>query len=115
MSLAMSSDYHRSYFIKGDDAPWYIRIITRLSFPFMIPFLLWDTAQINKDNNYITKNKSKGFSGQQNCDCSIDLKFLEIKELSKKIGVSINDLISSAITTGLRKLFKENGDESKSV
>ena len=44
MSLAMSSGYHRSYFIKGDDAPWYIRIITRLSFPFMIPFLLWDTA-----------------------------------------------------------------------
>jgi len=64
MSLAMSSDYDRSYFIKGEDAPWYIRIITRLSFPFMIPFLLWDTAKINKDNNYITKNKSKGFSGE---------------------------------------------------
>jgi hypothetical protein len=49
MSLAMSSEYHRSYFIKGADAPIYIRIITRLLFPFMIPFLLWDTAMIKKD------------------------------------------------------------------
>ena len=115
MSLAMSSEYHRSYFVKGDDAPWYIRIITRLSFPFIIPFLLWDTAQITKDENHITKNKSKGFSGENNCDCTEDMIFKEIKELSKKIGCSINDLISSAITTGLRKLFKENGDDSKSI
>jgi len=94
-----------------------VRIITRLSFPFMIPFLLWDTAQIKKDNNYITKKKSKGFSGIMNCDCTEDMKFKEVKDLSKKIGggVTINDLIAGAITTSVRKLFKENGDNSDSI
>jgi hypothetical protein len=118
MSLAMSSEYHRSYFIKGADASMFVRIFTRLSFPFMIPFLLWDTAQIRKDNNYITKKKNKGgFSGIMNCDCSEDFKFKEVKELSKKIGggVTINDLIASAITSSLRKLFKEKGDDNDSV
>lgn len=83
----------------------------------MIPFLLWDTASIKKDDNYITKNKKKGFSGIMNCDCSEDFKFKEVKELSKKIGggVTINDLMSSAITCSLKKLFKENGDKNDSV
>jgi hypothetical protein len=52
-----------------------------------------------------------------NCDCSEDFKFKEIKELSKKIGggVTINDLISSAITSSLKKFFKEKGDNSDSI
>jgi hypothetical protein len=118
MSLAMSAEYHRSYFIKGADASMFVRIITRLSFPFIIPFLLWDTAQIRNEDNYITRKKNKGgFSGIMNCDCSEDFKFKEIKELSKKIGggVTINDLISSAITSSLKKFFKEKGDNSDSI
>jgi len=117
MSLAMSSEYDRSYFIKGADASMFVRIVTRLSFPFMIPFLLWDSAQIRKDNNFITKNKDKGFTGVMNCDCTEDLKFAEVKQLSKKIGggVTINDLIASAITTSMKKFFKENGDNNDSI
>jgi hypothetical protein len=46
MSLAMSSEYDRSYFVKGADMPIPLRILTRLAFPFMIPFLLWDAAKI---------------------------------------------------------------------
>ena len=112
MSLAMSSEYHRSYFVKGADASMFQRLFTRLSFPFMIPFLLWDTAMIRKDNNFLSKNKQmKGFTGIMNCDCTEDMKFLEIKELSKKVGgITINDLIASAISAGLKKLFLENGD-----
>ena len=94
-----------------------LRIITRLAFPFMIPFLLWDAAQIRMDDNYITKNKKKGFTGNMNCDCSEDFKFKEVKELSKKIGggLTINDLIAAAITSSIKKLFKENGDKNDSI
>jgi len=107
LGLAMSSDYDRSYFVKAPDATMFQRVFTRLSFPFMIPFLLWDASQIRKDDNYITKNKTKGFSGIMNCDCSEDFKFKEIKDLSKKIGgVTINDLISSAITCSLKKTIQ---------
>jgi len=117
MSLAMSSEYDRSYFVKGADASMAVRIITRLSFPFMIPFLLWDATTIKNDKNFITKNKNKGFSGIMNCDCTEDLKFKDVKELSKKIGggVTINDLIASAITTSVKKLFKEKGDNNDSI
>lgn len=52
-----------------------------------------------------------------NCDCCEDFKFKEVKDLSKKIGggVTINDFVASAITTSLRKLFKENGDDNDSI
>lgn len=117
MSLAMSSEYHRSYFVKGDDMPYPLRILTRLAFPFIIPFLLWDSIKIRKDYNYITKNKAKGFTGIMNCVCTEDFKFKEVKELSKKIGggVTINDLIASAISCSIRKFFKENGDINDSI
>lgn len=52
-----------------------------------------------------------------NCDCTEDFKFKEVKELSKKIGggITINDLIAAAITSSIKKLFKENGDKNDSI
>jgi hypothetical protein len=52
-----------------------------------------------------------------NCDCTEDFKLNEIKDLSKKIGggVTINDLIAAAITSSIKKLFKENGDDNDSI
>ena len=34
MTLAMSEEYDRSYFVKGDDLPMWQRIITRIAVPF---------------------------------------------------------------------------------
>jgi len=36
-----------------------------------------------------------------------------MKALSKKIKVTINDIVMSALTTSLNTLFKKNGDKSK--
>ena len=57
MCLAMSSEYDRSYFVGSGDVPYLLRIITRLSFPFMIPFLIWESLNIKKDDNFLSKNK----------------------------------------------------------
>ena len=38
-----------------------------------------------------------------------------MKILSKKLGVTINDIVTCAITTALRKLFDKNGDTNKDI
>jgi NRPS condensation-like uncharacterized protein len=41
------------------------------------------------------------------------IDFRLIKALSKTIGVTINDIVTSALSTSLKKMFKENNDDSK--
>ena len=43
----------------------------------------------------------------------IDLRLL--KALSKKIKVTINDIVNCALSVSLEKIFRENNDDSKSV
>lgn len=100
MCLAMSSDYDRSYFVGSGDVPYIMRIFTRLSFPFMIPFLIWESFNITKDNNFISKNK-ENLSGKVNCSSRNELLLKDVKNLSKKVGVTINDLVTAAISLSL--------------
>ena len=50
-----------------------------------------------------------------NCSCTGQLNLTEIKQLSKKLGVTINDIVTCSITTALSTVFKEKGDNSESV
>jgi hypothetical protein len=59
--------------------------------------------------NLVTKNKSK-ISGVKNCASSEELTLSKVKLLSKQLGVTINDLMTSSISIGLSGLFEENGD-----
>jgi len=43
------------------------------------------------------------------------MNFNQLKALSKKVKVTINDIVMSAMTTGLNKLFKDEGDKSKDI
>lgn len=36
-----------------------------------------------------------------------------MKALSKKLGVTINDIVTSALTCSMNTIFKEKGDKSK--
>jgi len=38
-----------------------------------------------------------------------------MKGLSKKIGVTINDIMASALSAAMYRLFKENGDPNKEI
>ena len=50
-----------------------------------------------------------------NCSSNNDLKLAEIKNMSRKIGITINDLVTSAISMSLKRLLDENGDTNESV
>lgn len=41
------------------------------------------------------------------------IDFRLLKGLSKKIGVTINDIVTSSLTTSINKIFKEKGDKNK--
>lgn len=114
MCLAMSSDYDRSYFVGSGDVPYIMRLFTRLSFPFMIPYLIYESLCIRKDDNFMTKNK-ENLSGIINLSCNSDLLLKDVKSLSKKLGVTINDLITTAVSMSLKKIFIEKGDKSEQV
>ena len=57
----------------------------------------------------LTKNKDK-ISGVVNCVSSEELYFEKVKTLSKQLGITINDLVTSSISTALNQLFEEKGD-----
>ena len=76
----------------------------RLSVPFYIPVMILQAfvgAMVPK--NMATKNKN--ITGEINCASSSVPKFQEIKDVSKKLGVTINDLVSSSISVSLKKIF----------
>ena len=114
LNLACSNDYGREYFVKGSDVSPLWTLIVRLSVPFYIPVMILQGfvgAMVPK--NMATKNKN--ITGEINCASSSVLKFQEIKDVSKKLGVTINDLVSSSISVSLKKIFSDNNDPAQEV
>ena len=58
----------------------------------------------------MTRNKAK-LCGKVTCSSSKELQFPKVKDLSKKLNVTINDLVTCSISNALNTLFKENGDK----
>ena len=71
---------------------------------FQIPKLLGNTLFKKPDDNFLTRRKDKMNSQLSICTSKrFDLRLL--KALSKQIKVSINDIVTSAITTAFKKIF----------
>ena len=112
--LAFSGDYGREYFVKSKDATLLEKLYVRLMVPFQIPMMVMMSMFLGSDDNILTKNKAK-MNGIMNCQSSKMFDFPEIKHLSKSIGRTINDIVTSSISTSMGTLFKEKGDESKEI
>jgi NRPS condensation-like uncharacterized protein len=114
LMLAVSAEYDRSYFIKGEDATFWQIVAIRLSVIFMLPKLLLMTLLQRADDNVLTRRKPN-MTGILNCHCSKKFEFSQIKDLSKKVGHTINDVVATSLTTGLSHILKKLGDESTDV
>lgn len=115
-NLAMSEDYGREYFVKSKDLSFIQRLLLKLSIPLQLPVLALNIYKSMKkiDLNMITKNKHK-ICGLKNCVASEELHFDKVKTLSKQLGMTINDLVTSSISTSMYKLFQENNDSQTEV
>lgn len=116
MVLALSEEYDRSYFLASKDASWAQAIGLRLMTPFLIPSIAMGTFFAKTDRNFITNKKEpKRLSGVMNVDSSSYIELAALKEATKKLNVTVNDVVMCAVTTSLNKIFKRNGDTSKDV
>jgi len=102
-------DYSRDHFIKVKDVTLLQQLLLKISAPFYVPLLLIDTMFSGRDKNIMTKNK-KNLTGLVNCSSNKGIDMQSIKDLSKKLGISINDLIMSATSVTLKEYFRINGD-----
>ena len=65
---------------------------------------------VRRDKNALTLGKKK-MTGEINCSTSKQIDLIKLKELSKKLKITINDIILSAISTTIQEYFKLSGDK----
>ena len=99
LSLAMSEEYSRDYFVKSKDAKWYEALFVRLMAITEIPKILL-IMTFRRDKNFITKRRNE-LSGDLNIHSSQIIDFRLLKALSKTIGVTINDIVISSLSTSM--------------
>lgn len=99
LSLAMSEEYSRDYFVKSNDAKWYEEIFVKLMALKEIPKVL-SYGFLRNDKNFITKRRNE-LSGDLNIHSSKLVDFRLLKALSKTIGVTINDIVLSSLSTSM--------------
>ena len=113
LSMSMAEEYARDYFIKSKDARWFEVILIRLLALTELPKIMMMTL-MKQDDNHITKRRNKNqLTGQLNISSSRTIDFRLIKALSKTMKITINDIVTSALSVALNQLFKQNNDDSK--
>lgn len=113
MMLGFSGDYGRDYFIPMPDAKWYEVLAVKLLAVFMVPKFLWMSIR-RPDSNVFTKNKSK-MTGKLNCGTPEAFVFKDVKDLSKKVGYTINDVVLASITTAMKSMTRSKGDDTSNI
>lgn len=113
-NLAISKEFDRSYFVKSTDLKLWERIFVRCCVPFQFFYVAFQTARTLSakiGGNFVTNNKKK-LNGIYNCKSSNELNFNKVKALSKHLGMTINDIVASALSISVRRLFKEYKDQN---
>ena len=87
------------------------RLILRASFIFYLPRVILRLATIKKDKNPLHDGNRK-LSGKKLVGTSSDMLFKDVKEASKKQNVTINDLITSCLASGVKQYFELKGDKT---
>ena len=85
------------------------KLVLRTIAPFYILQIITEALFGSRDKNFITKNKKK-MTGNVSVSTSPKYKLKEIKDLSKKLGITINDLIMCALSTSVKQYLKIKGD-----
>lgn len=114
MTLAHSEEYDRSYFVRAVDTTFIQRLMLRAMVPFQIPKLVIQSFLSSPDRNSLMLNKQR-MSGNINISSSPSIDFEALKTTSKKMNVTVNDIILCALTTALHGYFKEKNEVVESV
>lgn len=114
MTLASSAEFDHSYFIKTGYVPIFQRIFVRLTMFLHFPQMLIESVLTPTDKNSLMKNKAN-LSGNINITSAPVIQLSDIKSLSRKLKITINDIILSSLTTALHRVFEGRKEEVKEV
>lgn len=114
MTLAHSEEYDRSYFVRSVDSTFLQRFMLRAMVPFQIPNLVFQSFFAAADQNSLMKNKER-MSGNINISSSPAIDLEALKATSKKMNVTVNDIILCALTTALHSYFLEKNEKVERV
>ena len=110
ITAAASNEFDSNYFVGANKTiSFWQQLLLKLSVPFYSVKIFLDGVLAVKDKNIITLNKKK-MTGEIAVSTSPKFYFPKIKSLSKKLGVTINDIVMCALSTGVKEYFKIKGD-----
>lgn len=115
MILALSEEYDRTYFLGAKDISMVKGMLLRIVSMFYIPKFLIGSFLARADKNPIARKKiGKRLSGELNVSSAVKLiKLEDLKFMTRKLNITINDIVMGSLSTSLKSLFLELGDTSK--
>jgi len=84
-------------------------MMLRLSFPLFIPLMIWEAIFMKQDRNPLHDGKRK-LTGRKQVAISDAFDFKTVKDASRALGITINELMCAALSVSMAKLFEEKGD-----
>jgi len=86
------------------------RLVLRVSSVFYLPRVLYTLLTIRQDRNLLHDGVRK-LSGRKLAATSSDILFKDVKAAAKHKGVTINDLVTACLASGVKQYFELKGDK----
>jgi len=110
MNLQLEEKYDLTKLLPFKPIPKSTRWMIRLMAPFYIPIIVWESYLRRKDRNPLHDGRRK-LTGEKKVAISKEYDFLTIKNSSRSLKCTINELMLGALSTATARLFKAKGDE----
>jgi hypothetical protein len=84
------------------------RLLIMLSVPLFLPRVAWKLMKVKQDLNPLNDGVRK-MSGKKLSATSSDIRFVDVKNASKQLKVTINDMVTACAGTALKQYFDKKG------
>ena len=109
MNLLLEDEYDIKKLIPFKPIGLVQRCLIRLMVPFYLPIILWESYLRRTDKNPLHDGRRK-LTGVKKVAISKKFDFLTIKQASRSLDITINELMIAALSMAMTGLFKDRGD-----
>ena len=110
-NLQLDTTYDINKLIPFKEIGFMQRCFVRALVPFYIPVLLYEAALMRKDRNPLHDGKRK-LTGEKRVVMSKEFDFKIVKDTSRALGCTINEVMIAALSMATAHLFKDHGDKT---
>jgi NRPS condensation-like uncharacterized protein len=109
MLLTFADEYDTSALISVKKPTFIQKLLVRASFPIFVPILAYKFLTTKFSTNPLHDGK-RDFSGKRVIESCKPYQLNDIKACSKGLKLTINDLLTSCLTTAVKQYFELKGD-----